>query len=126
MTAARSEPAAARTARRSSMRSSSVESPTSRSESPVPRLSKRITRLKAASRLHPVAVERILPGEVHVRDPARDDDEVERSVADDLVGNADVAALGVACLGAHQLRLALSATERILTNRRHDRMTAEL
>jgi hypothetical protein len=51
---------------------------------------------------HPVAVEWVLPSEIDVRNPARDDDEIERPLADDLIGNVDVAALGVPCLGAHQ------------------------
>ena len=46
--AARSEPAASKTARTSSMRSSSVPMRT-RSESPIPRLSKRINRENEAS-----------------------------------------------------------------------------
>src|SRR3989442_2780118 len=65
---------------------------------------------------HPVAVGRVLPGEVNVRDPARHDDEIERPLADDLVGNVDVAALGVAGFWGHQRSLAPSAIERILTN----------
>ncbi len=49
-TSARSDPAASSTRRRSSIRSSSVGAPTTGSEAPLPRRSKRITRAKPASR----------------------------------------------------------------------------
>lgn len=49
MRTARSEPTASMTVKTSSMRSSSVATVFGRSESPTPRLSKRITREKAAS-----------------------------------------------------------------------------
>jgi hypothetical protein len=57
---------------------------------------------------YPVAVERVLPREIDVRDPARDDDEVERPVPHDLIGNVDVAALGVTGFGTHADTLAPS------------------
>ena len=51
MRAARSDPTASMTARTSSMRSSSVAIPQSRSDKPVPRLSKQITRQNEPSRV---------------------------------------------------------------------------
>src|SRR5207248_8493140 len=52
---------------------------------------------------HPVAVKRILPREVDVRDPAGHDDEIERAIAYDLVGDVDVTALGVAGVSSHRV-----------------------
>src|SRR5205085_3605513 len=50
------------------------------------------------------ARERILPHHVDVRDPPGDEDEIERTVAEDLIGDVDVAALRVARLGVHDHR----------------------
>jgi hypothetical protein len=46
-----------------------------------------------------VAVARVLALDLKVRHEARDVDEVQRAVADDLVGDADIAILGVADFG---------------------------
>src|SRR5438309_572481 len=43
----------------------------------------------------------VFPGVLDVRDEARDENEIERRVAHDLVGNAVVAALGVARRRSH-------------------------
>lgn len=43
----------------------------------------------------------LLPEPVEVGDPAHDEYEVERAVADDLVGDMDLAALGVLRLKPH-------------------------
>jgi hypothetical protein len=50
MSAARSLPTSSMIARMSSMRSSSVVAPGTRSDMPMPRLSKRISRVNSASR----------------------------------------------------------------------------
>src|SRR5258706_7290646 len=42
---------------------------------------------------------RLLPHDLDVRRPPRNEDEVTRSVADDLVGNAAVLGARVSCLG---------------------------
>ena len=106
------EPTASITARTSSMRCSSVGSSSSgtRSESPVPRLSKRISRENEASRRRKRANDGSLPEVLEVRDPAHDEDEVERAVADDLVGDVHVAAARV---------LRVSGTSNAGRGRRH-------
>src|SRR6266550_4318210 len=48
---------------------------------------------------------RLFPQELDVRDPAGDVDEVERPVADDLVGDVDIATLRVSGLRRHRLPL---------------------
>ncbi len=85
------------------MRVSSSAAPATRSDMPVPRLSKKIRRAKEADPFEERA---------HVRAPPtpnstcetkpRDVDEVERAVADDLVRDADVAAARVARLRRHR------------------------
>ena len=71
------EPAASITARMSSIRASRVGSPTSRSESPVPRLSKMISREKEAMRSMLAGEARLLPLVLEVGDEARRSDQVE-------------------------------------------------
>jgi hypothetical protein len=58
-------------------------------------------RLKDANREKKPCAVRLLPCEVEVRDEARHEDEIERAVARHLVGNPDVAAVGVVSLGLH-------------------------
>src|SRR2546421_4050104 len=95
--AARSEPTASITARTSSIRSSSVGRSwtLTRSDSPVPRLSKRISRLKEARRRKKRAPERLLPADLEVRHPTRDEHEVQPALSQNLVGDVEVAALHV-------------------------------
>jgi hypothetical protein len=85
------EPAASRTARKSSIRCSSVGRGWTRSDIPQPRLSKRIRREKEARRSRKAAMGGQLPDVGEVRDPAQHQDEVDRTVADHLVGDVDVA-----------------------------------
>ena len=72
------------------------------SDSPVPRLSNRISRENDASRSRNARDPRVLPLQLQVRDEARHEHEVDRPVADDLVGDVDVAALRVAGLRRHR------------------------
>ena len=44
---------------------------------------------------------RIIPGKFDMSDPAREKDQINRSLADDLVGDVNIAALRVLCLGNH-------------------------
>src|SRR6185437_4423241 len=46
-------------------------------------------------------LQRVFPGQLDVCDPAGDEDEVDCSVPDHLVGEVDVAALGVSGLRSH-------------------------
>src|SRR5205823_11406522 len=52
---------------------------------------------------------RLLPRQLDVRHPARDEDEIQRPFADDLVGDVDVAAAGEAGLRSHEASLLLVA-----------------
>ncbi len=101
--AARCEPTASITARRSSIRTSRVGSWSSatRSESPVPRLSKMIRRENDASRFRNFARSGVLPCQFDMRHPPGDVDQVERTFADDLVGDVHLAAARVSGLGSH-------------------------
>src|ERR1700694_2827095 len=96
--AARCEETASRTARTSSMRCSSVGSLSldTRSERPVPRLSKRISRENRGQPAEKASVLGDLPGHFYIRDPARNPNKVERATADDLVRDVDVTAFGLA------------------------------
>src|SRR5262249_20208205 len=51
-------------------------------------------------------VRRLLPYELDVRPQPGDEDEVERALADDLVGDVDIAAFHVPRLGLHNQELA--------------------
>ena len=84
------------TARTSSIRASRSGTPGGRSDMPVPRLSKRISRPIAASRSRKRAWRRLAPVHLEVREEAGHEDEVDRAVAGHLVGDAQVAAAGVA------------------------------
>ena len=52
-------------------------------------------RCVARGPLEEAGAGRLLPRHLDVGDPSRDVDQVERSLADDLIGDVDVAALGV-------------------------------
>ena len=84
------------TARTSSIRVSRSGRPGGRSESPVPRLSKRIRRAIEPSRSRKRAWPRLLPVLLEVGDEPGDEHEVERAVAGHLVGDVEVAAARVA------------------------------
>ena len=92
MRAARSDPTASMTARTSSMRCSSVGSSSipTRSERPVSRLSKRIRRERRQG-ARGSARGKAPPADVEVGNPPQYIDEVERSIADDLIRDIDVA-----------------------------------
>jgi hypothetical protein len=45
----------------------------------------------------------VVPGQLDVGDPAGNEDEVDRPLADDLVGDVDLAALGISGLGSQEL-----------------------
>src|SRR5438105_8839153 len=90
---------ASMTARTSSMRVSSVGAPLTRSDIPVPRLSKRIRRQNEESRSRNGAKLPIDQCSSRCRDVAGDEDEIERAATADLVGDVDVAASGVLRLG---------------------------
>ena len=66
----------------------------------MPRLSNRIRRENDARRLQEAREGRLVPEVVEVRDPAHDEDEIDRAVADHLVGDVDVAAARVVRLRA--------------------------
>src|SRR6266404_5431497 len=100
---ARGDPAASITARTSPTRSSTVCSPT-RSESPWPRLSKTMTRAKDVSLFEQVLVDGELPVELGVGKRSRDEDEIARPLAEDSVGDVDVAALRVFDVASHGRR----------------------
>ena len=85
--------AASVAARTSSMRSCSVGAPITRSDMPVPRLSERMRRRRPAELLAPASGDRHLPRQLHVREEAGHEDDVEVAAADDLVGDRDVPAL---------------------------------
>ena len=66
---------------------------------PVPRGSNRIRRLNDASLLeHPLFVG-ALPEQLEVAEPARDEEQIDRPVADDLIGDVHVTGLRVLRLG---------------------------
>ena len=93
---ARSESTASMTARMSSILVSSVGTCRTGSESPLPRLSKRSARAERGKPLDVVDEERHVPAGEQVGERSADEDEVGRALADDLVGDRDVAASGVA------------------------------
>src|SRR5262249_8283875 len=99
--AARFEPAASMTVLTSSVHSSSVGTAASGtgSEMPDPRLSKQRSRLNAARR-------RLLPHHVDIVRPRSDEHQVQRAVADDLIGDVAVLAPGVPRLRLHDPQLA--------------------
>jgi hypothetical protein len=71
-------------------------SSSTRSDSPVPRLSNRIRRPKRRQALVEAADRGRLPQLLDLRDPAGQEQHVQRALADDLVGDARVAAARVA------------------------------
>ena len=83
------------TARTSSIRSSSVGKVPSRSDRPVPRLSNRMRRLNALRRERKCDQVGLIPVMVEVRDEAGHENQIQRPLADDLIGYAEIAALGV-------------------------------
>src|SRR5262249_31432931 len=85
--AARWDPTASSTATRSSLHTSQVgkSARAARSDAPLPLRSKRISRLKAASRLLKAGFRSHVPLQIEVAE-AVVVDEVERAYADDLVG----------------------------------------
>ena len=99
--AARSEPAASITARMSSIISSNEPSARIRSESPVPRRSNMIRRENDAIRSRKRLVRRPPLVLLEVRHVAGREDEVDRPVAEHLVGDVEVAALRVSRLALH-------------------------
>ena len=86
------DPTASMTARTSSMRCSSLGGSVTGSERPVPRLSRRIRRENGGKAREKARERRLHPEVVEVRHPTHDEHQVDRSVADDLVGDVDVAA----------------------------------
>ena len=66
---------------------------------PVPRLSKRSRRLKPGEPGEELRLWRILPDELHMVGHARDEDQVERTLAYHLEGDVDIAAARVMGLG---------------------------
>ena len=98
--AARSAPAASRTAVRSSIRCSSVWGPSIGSERPVPGLSKR-----SPARTSPAGDSALDRGQLERRlqvgDESRHHDQVDRAVAGERVGDIEPAALGVGDLEIH-------------------------
>ncbi len=113
-TAARREPTASMTARRSSIRASSVGAPATRSDMPVPRLSNRRSREKVPSSLEPASEGRHVPPELDVRDEAGHVDEVERPASEHLVGDGDFSAPCVQGFGTHGRSLARSVLPRCI------------
>ena len=66
------------------------------SDRPVPRLSNRISRAIEPSRVEEARERRLVPEVLEVRDPAHDEDEIDRARPDDLIGDVDAAAVRVA------------------------------
>jgi len=91
-TAACSLPTASITARTSSMRSSSVAIPAIRSESPLPRLSNRMSREKEVRRCVNRVMGGGLPPMLNVRHKAGHAHHIEKPMAEHLIGDKDVAA----------------------------------
>ena len=85
------------TARMSSILSSTAAVSTDRSDKPVPRLSKPAQRAKRYSLDH-VRTDGVVPQKVKVRDEPGDEDQVQRAVPDDLIGDRHLPALRVAGL----------------------------
>ena len=83
------------TARTSSMRSSSVGRCATRSDSPVPRLSNRISREKPRQPAEESRERRFVPEVLEVRHPSHHEDEVDRAAAQDLIGDVYVPAARV-------------------------------
>lgn len=61
------------------------------------------------------ALIRVLPGQLNVSDPARDEDQIDRPLTEHLVGDMNVAAFGVLRLGGHGIIL----TDPRAVRRRH-------
>ena len=97
--AARREPAASITAWTSSMRSSSGAGAATGSESPRATLVEQDQPRELRQLLKETRDPRIRPLKVQVRDEARHEHKVDRTVADDLIRDADLAAARVMCLG---------------------------
>ena len=81
------------------MRSSSVVAPGTRSDIPMPRLSKRISRVNSPRRSQYATEDGQLPADIQVRVGALRVDEIDRAVAHDSVRDVDVAAPGKAHFG---------------------------
>ena len=104
--AARSEPTASRTAGMSSMNSSSVGSAEVGigSDRPVPRLSNMISRPNDARRSRRRGQRRHVPLRLDVAEPLVEQQDVGRPVAEDLVGEVEVAEPGVPRFRDHLLQ----------------------
>ena len=89
------EPAAAITARTSSMRCSSVGSAPTRSDRPVPRLSNRMTRENSDEPTEKTGEGRLGPEAIEMRHPPHHEHEIDGSAADDLIRDVDVTAVRV-------------------------------
>src|SRR5439155_8802070 len=100
------EPTSSITARTSSIRCSRAGSSESgtRSDSPVPRLSKKMRREKDASRRRKRATRGFLPEVLDVGDEPRHKDEVALTLPHHLVRNVDIATLCVPRLRLHHAR----------------------
>ena len=81
-------------------RASTLSSPSS--DSPEPRRSMTMSRAKPARRVKKRAQPRVLPDVLDVVDVRADEQQVQRPVAVDLVGEVDVAVAGVAREGGHR------------------------
>src|SRR5215471_6616006 len=92
--AARSEPTASITARTSSMRSSRLAMPV-RSDSPVPPLVEHDEARERRQAPEVSGLVGVLPLQLEVRDKGRHVDEVDRAVAEHLVGDVDLTATRV-------------------------------
>ena len=95
-------PSSAMTARMSSIRDSSVGTPTTRSDMPLPRLSKRSRRPERGEPAQERRLRRDLPSQLHMEGQHGDEDQVERSLAHYLVGDVHIAAARVLRFGRLQ------------------------
>src|SRR5207237_6708872 len=71
-----------------------------------------------------LAQSRQLPLQFHVRDQARDEDEIERAFAGHLIGDVHVAAQGITCLRLHRHILTHTPRHRPDTARTADHTVA--
>ena len=85
------------TARTSSILVSRVGTSATRSDTPVPRLSTR-SAARTMRELRTTRESRLSPCVLHVGDHPRDEDEIGRTLAQNLVRDADLPTAGVACL----------------------------
>ena len=99
--ATRCAPTVSSTAVRSSIRCSRVRAPSIGSESPVPGLSNEMTRANLGQPAQGALDRRMLDRGFEMRDEPRHDDEIDRALAEQRIGDVEPAALRVGDLRIH-------------------------